>query len=117
MDRLSELGTARGFAEQRVARAEAELAEAKRDLGRCIGEYIDYVKLNPPPDTGPTDDEPVTAAPENWGGACPNCGATEHLQWTANAVKCFQCGVITEFCPHCGVDTPGSCDTTCVDAG
>jgi len=47
MDRLTELGTARGFAEQRVARAEAELAEAKRELGRCVGEYIDYVKLHP----------------------------------------------------------------------
>lgn len=47
MDRLSELGTARGFAEQRVARAEAELAEAKKDLGRCVGAYIDYVKLQP----------------------------------------------------------------------
>lgn len=45
MDRLSELGTARGFAEQRVARAEAELAQAKKELGRCIGEYIDYVRL------------------------------------------------------------------------
>lgn len=47
MDRLSELGTARGFAEQRVAHAEAELAEAKKELGRRIGEYIDYVKLHP----------------------------------------------------------------------
>lgn len=56
MDRLSELGTARGFAEQRVARAEAELAEAKKDLGRCIGAYIDYVKLNPDPDSCPNDD-------------------------------------------------------------
>jgi len=54
-----------------------------------------------------------TSAPKDWGGACPNCGATEHLQWTAHAVKCFMCGVITEFCPNCGVDTPGSCDTTC----
>ena len=47
MDRLSELGTARGFAEQRVKRAEAELAEAKKELGRCVGAYIDYVKLHP----------------------------------------------------------------------
>lgn len=47
MDRLSELGTARSFAEQRVARAEAELAEAKKELGKRIGEYIDYVKLHP----------------------------------------------------------------------
>lgn len=47
MDGLSELGTARGFAEQRVARAETELAEAKNELGRCIGAYIDYVKLHP----------------------------------------------------------------------
>ena len=48
MDRLTELGTARGFAEQRVAQAEAELAAARRELGRCVGEYIDYVKLHPP---------------------------------------------------------------------
>lgn len=48
MDRLTELGTARGFAEQRVARAEAELAEAKTELGKCVGAYIDYVKLHPP---------------------------------------------------------------------
>lgn len=47
MDRLSELGTARGHAERRVARLEAELAEAKKELGRRIGEYIDYVKLHP----------------------------------------------------------------------
>lgn len=47
MDRLCELGTARGFAERRVARAEAELAEAKKELGRCVGAYIDYVKLHP----------------------------------------------------------------------
>lgn len=56
MDRLSELGTARGFAEQRVARAEAELADAKKELGRCIGAYIDYVKLHPDPAACPDDD-------------------------------------------------------------
>lgn len=47
MDKLSELGTARGHAERRVALAEAELAEAKKELGRCTGAYIDYVKLHP----------------------------------------------------------------------
>lgn len=64
MDRLTELGTARGFAEQRVARAEAELAEAKKELGKRIGEYIDYVKLHPP------EADPITFA-DTCCGKCP----------------------------------------------
>jgi hypothetical protein len=39
MDRLSELGTARGFAEQRVDRAKRELAEAEVEFARAEVAY------------------------------------------------------------------------------
>lgn len=46
MDQISELGTARGFAQQRVQRALRELSDARAELGKADKAYFDY--LNAP---------------------------------------------------------------------
>lgn len=42
MDKLSELGTARGFAEQRVERAQRELVEALTERNSAAANYQQY---------------------------------------------------------------------------
>jgi hypothetical protein len=71
MDRLSELGTARGFAERRVRCAKRELGEAEAELIEANIAYWSYVNNEP----------------------CPDCGHSRNCH--AHDDGCYLCGCLT----------------------